>query len=50
VKNLNSVFWAYTVGWAIFFVFFASMAKRSKDLRAEVDRLKGTASGKSQVK
>jgi hypothetical protein len=50
VKNLNSVFWAYAMGWAIFFVFFASVAKRSNDLRAEVDRLKRMASGKPQVK
>jgi len=40
VKNIASVFWAYTLGWAVFFAFYLSLAKRSKDLRAEVDRLK----------
>ena len=40
MKNLDSIFWAYILGWAIFFGFFVSIAKRSNDLRAEVDRLK----------
>jgi hypothetical protein len=50
VKNLDSVFWAYTLGWAIFFGFYLSIAKRSSDLRAEVDRLKKSAPGNSQEK
>jgi len=29
VKNLDSIFWAYTLGWAIFFGFYLSIAKRS---------------------
>ena len=40
MKNLNSVFAAYLIGWSIFFVFFVSIAKRTNDLRAEVERLK----------
>jgi hypothetical protein len=42
VKNLNSVFAAYLVGWAVFFLFFVSVVKRSSDLRADVERLKKT--------
>lgn len=50
MKNLNSVFAAYLIGWGIFFLFFVSVAKRSNDLRAEVERLKNAAFGKSQEK
>jgi hypothetical protein len=50
VKNLDSIFWAYILGWAIFFGFFLSIAKRSSDLRAEVDRLKKSALGSSREK
>ena len=50
MKNLDSVFWAYTLGWAIFFGFYLSIAKRSSDLRAEGDRLKKSAPGNSQEK
>jgi hypothetical protein len=50
VKNLDSVFWAYVLGWAIFFGFYLSIAKRSSDLRAEVDRLKRSALGNARGK
>jgi hypothetical protein len=50
VKNLNSVFAAYLIGWSVFFLFFVSIAKRSSDLRTEVERLKNSAPGKSQEK
>jgi hypothetical protein len=50
VKNLDSVFWAYIMGWAIFFGFYLSIAKRSSDLRAEVDRLKKSALRNSREK
>ena len=40
MKNLNSVFAAYLIGWAVFFLFFASIVKRSNHLRADVERLK----------
>jgi len=54
IKNLNSIFWAYAFGWAVFFGFYLTIAKRSSDLRAEIERLKrsasGTASGKAQEK
>jgi hypothetical protein len=50
VKNLDSIFWAYTLGWAIFFGFYLSIAKRSSDLRAEVERLKKSLLGNTQEK
>ena len=40
MKHFNSIFAAYLIGWSIFFLFFVSVAKRSSDLRAEVERLK----------
>jgi hypothetical protein len=40
MKNLDSVFAAYVIGWGVFFVFFLSIVKRTSDIRAELDRLK----------
>jgi hypothetical protein len=40
VKNLNSVFAAYVIGWSVFFLFYVTIAKRTSDLRAEIERLK----------
>ena len=40
MKNLNSIFAAYLIGWSVFFLFFVSIARRSSDLRAQVERLK----------
>jgi hypothetical protein len=40
VKNLNSVFAAYVIGWAVFFLFYVTIAKRTSDLRGEIERLK----------
>jgi hypothetical protein len=42
MKNLNSVFAAYLVGWGVFFLFYVTVAKRTSDLKAEVERLKET--------
>lgn len=42
MKNLNSIFAAYMIGWGVFFLFFVSIVKRSSDLRGEVERLKKT--------
>ncbi len=44
MKNLDSVFAAYIIGWCVFFVFYISIAKRTSDLRAEVERLKNALS------
>jgi len=40
MKNLNSVFAAYLIGWAVFFLFSVSVARRTEALRGEVERLK----------
>jgi hypothetical protein len=44
MKNLNSVFAAYLIGWGVFFFFYVTVAKRTSDLRDEVDRLKSALS------
>ncbi|HUN64151.1 MAG TPA: hypothetical protein VMU53_19275 [Candidatus Sulfotelmatobacter sp.] len=40
MKNINSVFAAYLIGWGVFFLFYVTIAKRTSDLRAEIERLK----------
>jgi CcmD family protein len=40
MKNLDSVFAAYMAAWAIFFVFYVTIARRASALRGEVERLK----------
>jgi CcmD family protein len=40
LKNLNSVFAAYLIGWAVFFVFSLTVAKRAGSLKEELSRLK----------
>jgi preprotein translocase subunit YajC len=42
MKNLDSVFAAYIAAWAIFFVFYVTIARRSDSLRDEVERLKNS--------
>ena len=42
MKNLDSVFAAYLIGWAVFFVFYLTVAKRTSSLRDEIERLKGS--------
>lgn len=42
MKNLDSVFAAYIAAWAIFFVFYVTIARRSASLRDEVERLKNS--------
>ena len=42
MKNLDSVFAAYVIGWGIFFVFFLSIVRRTSALNAEVTRLKNS--------
>ena len=44
MKNLDSVFAAYMIGWAVYFVFYLTVARRTSQLRAEVDRLKNSLS------
>jgi hypothetical protein len=40
MKSLDSVFAAYVIGWAVFFVFYLTVAKRTSLLREELERLK----------
>jgi hypothetical protein len=43
VKNLDSVFAAYLIGWGIFFVYYLTVARRTSALRNEIERLKNSA-------
>jgi hypothetical protein len=40
MKNIGSVFAAYLIGWAVFFFFYVSVARRTASLREEIERLK----------
>jgi hypothetical protein len=42
MKNLGSVFAAYLIGWGVFFLFYVTIAKRTSDIRAELERLKNS--------
>lgn len=42
MKNLDSIFAAYLIGWAVFFVFYLTVAKRTFALREELERLKNS--------
>jgi hypothetical protein len=42
MKNLDSVFAAYVIGWGVFFLFYLTIAQRTSNLRAELDRLKNS--------
>ena len=44
MKNLDSVLAAYLAGWAIFFLYYVSVARRTEALRKEIDRLKNSLS------
>jgi hypothetical protein len=42
MKNFDSILAAYLAGWAIFFLYYISVAKRMKTLRQEIERLKSS--------
>jgi hypothetical protein len=42
MKNLDSVFAAYMVGWTVFFVYYISVARRTAALRDDIERLKSS--------
>lgn len=44
MKNLDSVFAAYMAAWAIFFVFYLTVARRATALRRDIDRIKNSSS------
>jgi hypothetical protein len=44
MKNLDSVFAAYLIGWTIFFVYYLTVARRTAALREDIERLKNSMS------
>ena len=44
MKNLDSVFAAYMIGWGIFFVYYVTVARRTAALREDIERLKNSLS------
>jgi hypothetical protein len=44
MKNLDSVFAAYLIGWAIFFAYYLTVARRTVALREDIERLKNSLS------
>jgi len=40
MKNLGSVFAADVIGWAVFFVFYLTVARRTSQLKEELERLR----------
>lgn len=44
MKNLDSIFAAYLIGWAAFFAFYLSVSKRTAALREDLERLKSSLS------
>jgi hypothetical protein len=40
MKNLDSVFAAYIIGWGVYFLFYITIAKRTANIRAELERIK----------
>ncbi len=42
MKNFQSILAAYLAGWAIFFLYYISVAQRMKTLRQEIERLKNS--------
>ena len=42
MKNLGSVMVAYMIGWGVFFFYFVTVARRTAELRKDVQRLKET--------
>lgn len=42
MKNFDSIFAAYLIGWGVFFVFYLTVAKRTSSLREELERLKNS--------
>jgi hypothetical protein len=42
MKNFDSIFAAYLLGWAVFFGYYLSIGKRVSSLRAEIEELKNS--------
>jgi CcmD family protein len=44
MKNLDSILAAYLAGWAIFFVYYVSVAQRMNALHKQIEQLKSSLS------
>ena len=42
MNGIQSVFAAYVIGWAVFFIFYVSVARRASALHEEIERLKNS--------
>lgn len=42
MKNFESIFAAYMLGWSVFFVYQVSVGQRLKKVEEELRRLQGT--------
>ena len=42
MKNLDSVFAAYLIGWAVFFVYYLTVAKRISAVREDLQAVKNS--------
>ncbi|MGH9817224.1 MAG: CcmD family protein [Candidatus Acidiferrales bacterium] len=40
MKNFESIFAAYAIGWAVFFIYYLTIARRLARAEAELRRLK----------
>jgi hypothetical protein len=43
-EHLWSVFWAYVIGWGVFFIYYVTVARRTSALKEEIERLKNSVS------
>jgi hypothetical protein len=41
MENLNWLFWAYAIGWAIIFVYLIQIGRREGTLRRKIADLQG---------
>jgi hypothetical protein len=44
MKNLDSLFAAYLMGWAIMFVYYLTVGRRISALKEDLERLKNSLS------
>jgi hypothetical protein len=42
MKNFDSIFAAYLLGWLVFFGYYLSIGKRVSTLQADIERLKSS--------
>ncbi len=41
-EHFWSVFWAYMIGWGVFFFYYVSVARRTTALGEQIERLKNS--------